>query len=427
MHFLYEITIGLLEKFLGICLAIFYGFIGDYGISLILLSIVVNILLIPLYYLADKWQAAEKNIQDRMFAEIDSIKKYYTGQKRYFQIKAVYRRYGYNPLYALRVSLGLLIQIPFFFAAYQYLSNYKDLNGASFLFIKNLGSPDQLLYGLNVLPLVMTLFNVASGVLYSRRMTNSEKVQLHSLSILFLIVLYSMPSGLVLYWTTNNVISLIRNTIKAIKIQKKPIFTSMFTNRSLPELIDIFIVSRYTRYFVFIMLLIAADFATFYYLFRNKWDVLARMSIKVTIVLLFITIAVIAPGFVKRRTQVFRDFISTYLSVLWIASIGAISVGKLLYLLGTIRDVVGFVFLFQISIVFLLLYHFIMVLRGKYGVDVWKSFRNLSIYDKKHYQKQKTMQKLLLLKPRKKEILVKKKEKQKQDKNLSNMRQRQSK
>ena len=385
MQLLYEIIIAPLEKFLGFCLAMFYGFVGDYGISLILLSIVVNIILIPLYYLADKWKTAEVNIQEKMSAEIDSIKKHYTGQKRYYQIKAVYRRYAYNPLYALRVSLGLLIQIPFFFAAYHYLSNYKNLNGASFLIIKNLGLPDGLLYGLNILPIIMTIFNVVSGVLYSRKMTNGEKVQLHSLSIIFLIVLYSMPSGLVLYWTTNNVISLTKNIIRVIKIQKRPIITPMITKRSLPELIDIYMVSRYTRYFVFILLLIAVDFATFYYLFENKRDALSNLSLKATIILLFITIAIIAPGYVKRRTQVFRDFILFYLCLLVATSIGVISVGKLLQTLEIIGNVTYFVLFFQTPIIFMLLYDFVVILREKYGVDIFKSFNFIASHEKKHF------------------------------------------
>ncbi|MBR1402566.1 MAG: hypothetical protein IJ558_14030 [Treponema sp.] len=62
---------------------------------------------------------------------------------------------------ALRSSLGLIIQIPFFMAAYSYLSNLTSLKGNDFFFIKDLGTPDNTfqigIFTINVLPIAMTL------------------------------------------------------------------------------------------------------------------------------------------------------------------------------------------------------------------------------------------------------------------------------
>jgi membrane protein insertase Oxa1/YidC/SpoIIIJ len=98
-----------------------YGITGSYGFSLIILSIIVSTILLPIYNIADKWRDAEKSAQKRLQADIDVIKSHYKGQERYYSIRTCYRIYGYKPIMALRVSLGFLIQIPFFFAAYQFL------------------------------------------------------------------------------------------------------------------------------------------------------------------------------------------------------------------------------------------------------------------------------------------------------------------
>jgi membrane protein insertase Oxa1/YidC/SpoIIIJ len=72
-------------------------------------------------------------------------------------LSTYYRQNHYHPLYALRNSFGILIQIPFFIAAYTFLSHFNALKGASFVFIRDLGAPDGLLeingIRFNILPI----------------------------------------------------------------------------------------------------------------------------------------------------------------------------------------------------------------------------------------------------------------------------------
>ena len=83
-------------------------------------------------------------------------------------ISEYYRQNNYHPLYVLRSSLSILIEIPFFIAAYHYLSHCELLMGAHWLIFKDLGSPDELikfsigskLLIINVLPILMTLINL---------------------------------------------------------------------------------------------------------------------------------------------------------------------------------------------------------------------------------------------------------------------------
>ena len=82
-------------------------------VSIILLSIFVNIISLPLYNIAEKWQKRERDIQNKMKPMIDNIKSVYKGDQRFLLIRACYRINGYKTIYAFRGTLGLLIQIPF--------------------------------------------------------------------------------------------------------------------------------------------------------------------------------------------------------------------------------------------------------------------------------------------------------------------------
>ncbi len=227
LNILYTIFILPLETVMKIILEGSYGIFENYGISIIVLSIVVNIILLPLYYTAEKWKAKDKDLQDEMKPEIDNIKKYYKGQERHFYIQTIYRRYGYHPLSSVKASVGFLIQIPFFFAAFHLLSNYAPLHGVGFGVLKDLGSADGLLSGMNLLPIVMTVANLQSAYVYLELLSKTEKIQLYALAFIFLVVLYGEASGLLLYWTMNNIFSLLKNLVEK-KLKLGPLFSKTF-------------------------------------------------------------------------------------------------------------------------------------------------------------------------------------------------------
>lgn len=188
-----------------------YGFTQNYGISLILMSLAVTLLTAPLYYLAEHWRRIEMGVQRKMSRELASVRAHYEGQKRFYLIRNVHRLHGYSPFLAIRASFGLLVQIPFFFAAYLYLSHFEGYAGIGFLFIEDLGKPDGFLGVINVLPIVMTLINIASAFAYTRSFSLKGNRSLLFMSLLFLVLLYDQPSALLVYWTMNNVFSLAKN------------------------------------------------------------------------------------------------------------------------------------------------------------------------------------------------------------------------
>ncbi|MDR3312382.1 MAG: YidC/Oxa1 family membrane protein insertase [Spirochaetaceae bacterium] len=219
--FLYTIIIFPLVQIIEFVFIFSQKVFKQTGISVIAVSVVISLLCLPLYIVAEKWQQIERDTQKRLKPKLDKIKAVFKGDEQYLILSTYYRQNRYHPLYSLRSSLGLLIQIPFFIAAYSWLSHLPMLRGAGFLFIRDLGAPDALfrLGGLtvNVLPILMTGINCAAGAVYLRGFPLRDKVQTYGMAAVFLVLLYGSPAGLVLYWTLNNVFSLVKNIVYKFK------------------------------------------------------------------------------------------------------------------------------------------------------------------------------------------------------------------
>ncbi len=218
---LYQIFIYPIEIILEMIYFMFDKIIGNAGISIIGVSLAIQILTLPLYNIAEKWQKVERETQTKMKPKVDKIKAAFKGDEQYMMLSTFYKQQGYHPILAMRSTVGLLIQIPFFIAAYTFLSNLELLNGIGFSFISNLGAPDSLFtigtFTINVLPIAMTLITVISSIIYTKGFPLREKVQLHVMSLLFLVLLYNSSAGLVLYWTMNNVFALVKNLFMKAK------------------------------------------------------------------------------------------------------------------------------------------------------------------------------------------------------------------
>jgi YidC/Oxa1 family membrane protein insertase len=224
--FLYTLIVYPLTQIIEFAFVFSQKIFKETGISLIFISAVISVLCLPLYNFAEKWQTAERNIQKALKPKIDKIKAVFSGDEQYLILSACYRQNHYHPVYALRSTTGLLIQIPFFIAAYVFLSGLDALSGARFLFFRDLGLPDALIqltpsFSINVLPILMTGINLGAGVIYARGFPAKEKIQLFLMAGVFLVLLYNSPSGLVIYWTMNNLFSLFKNLYYKIKHRDK--------------------------------------------------------------------------------------------------------------------------------------------------------------------------------------------------------------
>ncbi len=225
MNIFYMIFFYPIELLMKFVLEHFYSLIGSYGISLILTSLVINVIMIPIFWYAERLQQKERDVQALMRPKIEEYKSVFKGYELHLYISNLQKMHNYHPLYALRSLLGLFIQLPFFVATYNFLSHYKAVEGVSFLFISDLGAPDMLIpffaYTINLLPFVMTGVNIVSSFVYGKLLTRAETINIYVIALVFLVLLYNSPSGLLLYWTCNNIFSLFKSMVFAAQLRKR--------------------------------------------------------------------------------------------------------------------------------------------------------------------------------------------------------------
>ncbi len=224
-NILYTIIIYPLELLFEIIFHLANSMTANPGLSIIVLSLTVNFLVLPLYIRADALQKEEKEIEDRLSSRVKRIKETFKGDERFMMLQAYYRLNDYKTAYVFRSTLPLMLQIPFFIAAFRFLSNLQMLHGFRFGLIADLGVPDGMItiagVAVNVLPILMTSINIVSGTIYAKGSSVKDKVQLYGMALIFLVLLYRSPSGLVFYWTLNNLFSLIKNVFYKFKEPRK--------------------------------------------------------------------------------------------------------------------------------------------------------------------------------------------------------------
>ena len=199
--------------------------VGNPGLAIILLSLSVKILMYPLTRIADAWQAEVNRTQALLQPKLDSIKRQYKGEEAHNRVLKVYEEQGVHPMYTLRSLAGFLIQIPIFIAAFDMLGENFALNEAGFLWIEDLAKPDRIaplgfvlpFFGgqLNLLPFLMTGFTLLASMLQAQpdltpALERQQQLKLYLMAAAFFVLFYTFPAGMVLYWTTNNLLHLLK-------------------------------------------------------------------------------------------------------------------------------------------------------------------------------------------------------------------------
>ena len=209
---IYDYTIYPIECVYKVIYLCFYSLVDSYGLALILLSIFTSCITHPLMKWASNISRDEKEVQKYLTPQLGKIKAELSGAEQHHTIQRLYKRYGYHPVMAVRSAIGVMLQLPFLMAAYYMLSNLDAIKGISWFLFKDLGQPDTLMAGLNVMPFVMTAVNLLSAYT-TAGFTKKDKLQAFVIAGMFLVLLYGAPSALLIYWTFNNLWTLVGNLI----------------------------------------------------------------------------------------------------------------------------------------------------------------------------------------------------------------------
>jgi YidC/Oxa1 family membrane protein insertase len=198
---------------LFILLDFLYKAVGNWGIAIILLVIIVRIILFPLTFKGMVSMYKLKELAPKM-KELQ-LKYKNDPQKLQMHMMKLYKDHGANPLGG---CLPLLIQIPIFYGIYKLLLYSIELKGASFLWIYDLSEMDPYF----ILPILMGVTMYLQQKLTPTNFQDEMQEKIFKfLPLIFTIMMATFPAGLVLYWTTNNILSILQQYIINKLMEKK--------------------------------------------------------------------------------------------------------------------------------------------------------------------------------------------------------------
>ena len=196
MSYLYN----LLKQFLALLLTTTDKYVGNFGVSIIVVTILIKIALLPLTLKQDKSMKEMKKIQP----ELEKLKEKYANDKQMLNIKTMelYKEHKVNPLGG---CLPLLLQLPILFALFGVLRNGIIPQDSSFLWLK-LSEKDPYY--------ILPILNGAVSFFQQKLMGTSDNPQMKNMMYIFPIMMiyisYRMPSGLQLYWLTSSILAVVQ-------------------------------------------------------------------------------------------------------------------------------------------------------------------------------------------------------------------------
>ncbi|MCP4649688.1 MAG: membrane protein insertase YidC [PVC group bacterium] len=192
-----------------------HGIFNNYGLAVIALSLVLQTFLYPLTFKSLKSMKDMQALQP----QVEEMRNKYKddAQKLNKEIMELYKNNKVNPLGG---CLPMLLQMPVFFSLYKVLMQAVELRGAQFWWIKDLSGPDALIVFSNTYPLIGNTFNILPVVMIAasflqQKMTNpnqaneQQKMMALIMPVFLGAIFYRFPSGLVLYFLTNTIFSLV--------------------------------------------------------------------------------------------------------------------------------------------------------------------------------------------------------------------------
>lgn len=191
---------GLLVSFIEFLLKSVDNIVGNFGLSIIIVTIIIKILLLPLTLKQDKSMKAMKKLQP----QLDEIKKKYANDKQMLNIKTM-ELYKENKVNPAGGCLPILIQLPILFALFGVLRGGIVPIDSTFLWMK-LAEPDPYY--------IMPLLNGAISFFQQKLMGTSDNPQMKNMMYMFPIMMifisYKMPAGLQIYWLTSSLTAVVQ-------------------------------------------------------------------------------------------------------------------------------------------------------------------------------------------------------------------------
>lgn len=183
------------------------GAVGQFGIAIILITIIIRIIIWPVYAKSTRTMKRMSKLNPMMTEIREKYKD--DQQKQSAELMKLYKDYGVNPMGG---CLPMFIQLPVFLSFYGMLWRAVELRHESFLWVDDLSMPDTLAmiagYPLNLLPIVMAITTFIQMAMTPKTGDKTQRMIFMLMPFFFLVICYNFASALALYWTTQNVFSI---------------------------------------------------------------------------------------------------------------------------------------------------------------------------------------------------------------------------
>ncbi|EDY83576.1 60Kd inner membrane protein [Verrucomicrobiia bacterium DG1235] len=205
---------GIISKFLLQIMNGIQGVVGNWGVAIILLTLIVRGALLPITLLSMKSMKKMSKLQEPMKALKEKFPD--DTQKQQQHMMELYKLNKINPVAG---CLPMLLQIPIFFALFYMLRSAAELRFADFLWISDLSKPDTIAtipnfpilgdFALNLLPFVWVItLAYQMWTMPTPSVDNAQAKMMKFMPFIFFPFTYMFSSGLVLYWTVSNVFTI---------------------------------------------------------------------------------------------------------------------------------------------------------------------------------------------------------------------------
>lgn len=186
-----------------------HSIVKDYGVSILLLTAIIKGVLWPIQNKANRSMRQTAALAPKMQELREKYKDDPTKMNQ--EVMKLYKQYGINPVGG---CLPMFIQIPIFFGLFTMLGGAVELRNASFLWIHDLSQPDTvghiLGYPINVMPLLMGATNVWLMQMTPKTSDPTQRRVAMFMPIIFLVFCYNFAAALALYYTTQNLFSILQ-------------------------------------------------------------------------------------------------------------------------------------------------------------------------------------------------------------------------
>jgi YidC/Oxa1 family membrane protein insertase len=212
-------TFGLVSKFLLGSMNVLKGWLGGYAWAIIALTLVIKTVLWPMQNKATASMKRMSALQPLM----NQIREKYKDDPARLNVEVMqlYKDYQVNPFGG---CFPMLIQIPIFFGFYNMLGKAVELRNSSFLWVQDLSQPDTVArllgYPINVLPLIMAVTMFVQMAIQPKSGDPAQQRIFMFMPLIFIFFCYNFASALALYWTVQNLFSIVQ--LLATRNQEAP-------------------------------------------------------------------------------------------------------------------------------------------------------------------------------------------------------------